>query len=101
MSIWLECIIGTLAAVGLVCILKAVYDIIFTGYLRTDGACELFLYGDGTDPKAEQMLNTAMQVRRLYYPSLAIIFVDNGDGDPARFNYAKVLCTRRGMEYIE
>lgn len=101
MNIWLQCIIGTLAAVGLVCILKAVYDIIFTGYLRTDGQHELFLYGCGTDPACEQLLATAAQVRRLYLPGLCIVFVENGEADPERFNYAKVLCARRGMEYIE
>ncbi len=31
----LECVIGTLAAVGFICILKGVYDIIMTSYART------------------------------------------------------------------
>lgn len=101
MGIWLECLIGMLAAVGFICILKAVYDIIFTGYLRTDEQSELFLYGCGTDPRTEQLLNTAAQVRRLYLPGLSVIFIENGEADPEKFNYAKVLCARRNMEYIE
>ena len=101
MNIWLQCIIGTLAAVGLVCILKAVYDIIFTGYLRTEGQHELFLYGCGTDPATEQLIAAAVQTRRQYFPALAVVFVENGEADPRKFNYAKVLCARRGMEYIE
>ena len=100
-SIWLQCMIGALAAVGFICILKAVYDIIFTGYYRAAGRSELFLYGCGSDPKTEQLLNTAEQVRRLYLPGLSIIFVENGDADPERFNYAKSIAERRDMEYIE
>lgn len=101
MNIWLQCIIGMLSAVGLICILKAVYDIIFTGYLRTDGQSELFLYGCGTDPRTEQLIRAALQVRRLYLPGLAVVFVENGEADPDTFNYAKALCARRDMEYIE
>lgn len=101
MSIWLECVIGIFAAVGLICILKAVYDIIFTGYFRTDGQTELFLYASGTDPKVEQLIATAAQIRRMYLPALIVVFVENGEADPEKFNYAKALCTRRHMEYIE
>lgn len=101
MGIWLQCLIGALAAVGFICILKAVYDIIFTGYLRTDGRCELFLYGCGTDPEMERLLHAAEQVRRLYLPGLAIVFVEDGNADPERYNYVQALAARRDMEYIE
>ncbi len=101
MSIWLECVIGIFAATGLICILKAVYDIIFIGYFRISGKTELFLYACGTDPKAERLIATAAQIRRLYLPALVVVFMENGEADPEKFNYAKALCARRHMEYIE
>lgn len=101
MSVWLDCVIGGLAAIGFICILKEVYDIIFTDYLRTDIRGELFLFSSGTDPKTEQVLNAAEQVRKRYMPKLAIIFVENGDADPDDFNYAQSIAARRDMEYIE
>ncbi|MGE4548532.1 MAG: hypothetical protein AB7C89_03145 [Intestinibacillus sp.] len=81
--------------------MKEVYDIIFTDYLRTDIRGELFLFSSGTDPKTEQVLNAAEQVRKRYMPKLAIIFVENGDADPDDFNYAQSIAARRDMEYIE
>ena len=61
-----ECVIGTLAAVGFICILKGIYDIIMTGYARTDAPATLYLSGDGTSPDSERLLLAAEQARRLY-----------------------------------
>ena len=66
MPYFLECIIGTLAAVGFICILKGVYDIIMTSYARTGQPATLFLSGDGTSPDSEHLLLAAEQARRLY-----------------------------------
>lgn len=101
MSIWLECVIGTLAAIGFICILKAVYDIIFTGYSRSMGACELYLYGKGADPETERLLCAACEIRKLYLPRLAIIFVEEGGPEEEQPNYARALCARRDIEYRE
>lgn len=96
----LECVIGTLAAVGFICILKTVYDIIKTSYFRTNGSAELYLYGSGTSPESEQLLNCAEQVRRLYLPGLNIIFVET-EGMNEGYNYAQAIAARRAVTYIK
>lgn len=101
MDVWLECTIGALAAIGLVCILKGIYDIILTDYLRTDIRCELSLYGCGTDPTAEQLLNTAEQIRRKYLPGMIIVFYEDGNADSDSYNFARAIAARRNVEYIE
>lgn len=101
MGVWLECAIGALAAIGFICILKGIYDIILTDYLRTDTRCELSLYGCGTDPKTEQLLNTVEEIHRKYLPKVVVIFYEDGSADPDSYNFARALAARRNVEYIE
>ncbi len=101
MSVWLECLIGMLAAIGLICILKALYDALFGGYLRSCAYAELFLYGSGTDADTAQWILAAEQVRKLYFPNLHIIFAENGEADTQAYNIAQTLCERYQVEYIE
>ena len=62
----LECVVGTLAAVGLICILKAVYDIIMATYTRAEGSATLVLKGDGSLPESERLLLAAAAGAPLY-----------------------------------
>lgn len=100
MAYLMECVVGTLAAVGLICILKTVYDIIMTDYYSAVGRAELFLYGRGADPDSERLLCAAEQARRLYLPGLAITFVETGEPDGA-YNFAEMISARRGMQYTK
>lgn len=101
MGIWIECIIGALASVGLVCIFKAMYDIIISVYMRTQGECELFLYADGCNPDVQQLINAALYSKRKYLPKVDIIFVQQGTENIEDINYAKIMCARKDIEYIE
>lgn len=98
MGFFWECLIGTLAAVGLICILKTVYDIIMTGYYTTGGRVELFLYGEGSAPENERLLCAAEQVKRLYLPTAAITFIDLG---VQQSEVLEALAARRGVTYIK
>lgn len=98
MELWLTCVIGILAAYGLICILKGIYAIIFTTPLRFLASTELFLYADGTDPLTEQLLTAAEQVRKQYFPRLHIVFVETGSTSTTP---ARILCERHDAEYIE
>ena len=100
MPYFLECIIGTLAAVGFICILKGVYDIIMTSYARTGQPATLFLSGDGTSPDSEHLLPAAEQARRLYLPSMQIVFLELGDTAEGETLAARIAA-RRGITYIK
>lgn len=80
---FIEFLIYTLAAVGCICILHAIYDILFLGFLRASDCAELYLYADGRDPRAEQLLRTAARARRAYLPGMPVIFIDTGEGSDA------------------
>lgn len=73
-------IIGMLAAVGFICILRSIYDILCSGFPRAGSCAELYLFLDGRDPGAEQLLRTAHRVRRVFLPGLPVIFIDTGEG---------------------
>ena len=100
MSFLGQCIIGTLAAIGFICILKTVYDIIFTGSLAAWGRAALYLYGDGADERCATLIEAAEQIRRLYLPSMEIVFVETGDAPPEAQNYAARLAARHAVTYI-
>lgn len=98
MSYLLECVIGTLAAVGFICILKAIYDIIMASYAHTEQPATLFLSGDGNSPASEHLLLAAEQARRLYLPGMEIVFLELGE---TQDNPAARLAARRGITYIK
>ena len=100
MSFFGQCVIGTLAAVGLICILKTVYDIIFTGSQIAWGRAELYLYGDGTAVQSQTLLQAAEEARRLYLPALDIVFVETAAPDD-RWNYAAHHAARHDVTYID
>ena len=100
MSFITQCVLGALAAVGFICILKSIYDIIYINYYSTPERAELYLCGDGTDASVEQLLGAALQVRRLYLHGLEIIFIDTSN-DESAFNYAASICGRRDITYLK
>lgn len=95
MSFLGQCVLGTLAAVGLICILKTVYDIIVPG-LPADGRAELFLYGDGSDARSLALLESAERLRRQLLPAMTIVFVDTA---PTAAEAAARAAARYGMGY--
>lgn len=96
----LECIIGTLAAIGFICILKGVYDIIMTSYARTGQPATLYLSGDGASPASEHLLLAAEQAKRLYLPGMEIVFLELGDSADGETLVARIAA-RRGITYIK
>ena len=96
----LECVVGTLAAVGLICILKAVYAIMMASYARADGRATLILRGHGASPESERLLLAAREARRLYLPGLEIVFLEQDD-DGAEQNLAERVAARCHVTYIK
>lgn len=96
----LECVVGTLAAVGLICILKAVYDIIVSSYARAQGRATLILRGDGALPESERLLLAAREARRLYLPGLDIVFVEQSKARDES-NLAERVAARCQITYIK
>lgn len=95
-----ECILGTLAAVGFICILKGIYDIIMMSYARAAESATLYLRGDGTAPSSERLLLAAEQAQRIYLPRMRIVFVEENTEDAGE-NLAARLAARRGIIYIK
>lgn len=89
-------VLGTLAAVGLACILRSVYGLLFAGALRTGDCAELYLFLDGASPRAEQLLRAAHRARRECLPGIPVVFIDTGEGcEPLR-----QLAGQLGIEYF-
>ena len=91
MSFFWECVIGTLAAVGLICILKSLYDIIVTDYLTDGVRVELLLYGDGGDPHLGRLLRAVLRPRGDPVRIAEIYFVDLGNGEAVCEELAELL----------
>lgn len=77
MGFVVQCIIGTLAAVGLICSLKLVYDIIIYKINCPVGQAVLYLYVSLEDATTEHLLRTAASVRHSHLPRLTIILIDD------------------------
>ena len=91
-----EWIVGILAAVGLICILRSGYDILCAGCPRAGEHAELYLYLDGREPGAEQLLRAAHRARAVFLPGMPIVWIDTGAGcGPLRR-----LAERLDMEYF-
>ncbi|WP_370813289.1 hypothetical protein [Butyricicoccus pullicaecorum] len=78
MGFFAQCAVGMLAAAGLICILKTVYDIIFHSTVCVRGKAELYLYLDPDSAEAEQLLRQIDQAKRTFLPGLTVIWVDTG-----------------------
>lgn len=78
MGFFAQCAVGMLAAAGLICILKTVYDIIFHSTVCVRGRAELYLYLDPHSAEAEQLLRQIDQAKRTFLPGLTVIWVDTG-----------------------
>ena len=91
MSFFWECVIGTLAAVGLICILKSLYDIIVTDYMIDGARVELLLYGDSSDPQFCRLLQAVLRPRVHPLRISEIYFVDLGSGESVCEELADLL----------
>ena len=87
----LEIFIYSLAAVGFICILWAIYGILFSGFPRAEGCAELYLFLDSRDPGAEQLLRAATRARRTFLKGMPVLFIDTGDGCEALERLASEL----------
>ena len=80
MGFFWECAVGTLAAVGLICILKSLYDIIVTDYMTDGVRVELLLYGDSSDPHFVRFLRAVQRPRSHLLRFDQIYYVELGQG---------------------
>ena len=99
MSVFWQSVLAVFAAVGLYSLLHTVYELICARVLRHFGAAELTLYGDGCDASSEQLIRTALRVRRQYLPEMSITFVEIGSGQGQ--NVAKFIAARQNILYLE
>ena len=94
-----QSVLAVFAAVGFYTVLHTVYEIVFVRMLRLHGSAELTLYGDGCDASSEQMIRTALRIRKQYLPGMSITFVEIGSGQGQ--NVAKHMAARQDMMYLE
>lgn len=99
MSVFWQSVLGVFAAVGFYTVLHMVYELVFARMLRLHGTAELTVYGDGCDPASEQLIRTALHVRRQHLPGLSITFVEIGSGQGQ--NIARHLAARQDILYLE
>lgn len=95
----MEIIIGTLAAVGGICILKSVYDIIFIDPIFKNCNARMTLVADGHSADTELILRAAQQVKKLYFPGMRIVFVDNCEQPAEGYNYAQKFSESFNIDY--
>jgi len=76
----LDFLIYSLAAVGFVCILWAIYGILLSGLPQAKECAELYLFLDGHSPGAEHLLRAAYHARQRFLPGLPVTFIDTGEG---------------------
>ncbi len=81
MSFLGQCIIGTFAAIGFICILKMGYDIIFNSMVCPKGKAVLYIYAPKEDAQTEQLLRQAVLARRAYLPGMVIYWLDTGKSE--------------------
>ena len=81
MSFLEQCIIGTFAAIGFICILKMGYDIIFNSMVCPKGKAVLYIYAPKEDAQTEQLLRQAVLARRAYLPGMVIYWLDTGKSE--------------------
>ena len=91
MTFFWECVIGTLAAVGLICILKSLYDIIVTDYMTDGMRVELLLYGDSSDPRFGRLLRAVLRPRGDAVHIAEIYFIELGSGETVCDELAELL----------
>ena len=99
MSVFWQSVLAVFAAVGFYSLLHTVYELVSARVLRMHGSAELTLYGDGCDAASEQLIRTALRVRKQYLPGLSITFVEIGSGQGQ--NVAKNMAERQDIMYLE
>lgn len=99
MSVFCQSVLAVFAAVGFYSLLHTVYELVSARVLRMHGSAELTLYGDGCDAASEQLIHTALRVRKQYLPGLSITFVEIGSGQGQ--NVAKHMAARQDIMYLE
>ncbi len=99
MSVFWQSVLAVFAAVGFYTVLHTVYELICAHMLRMHGSAELTLYGDGCDPSCEQLIRTALHIRKQFLPGMAVTFIEIGAGQGQ--NVAKHLSARQDIMYLE
>ena len=99
MSVFWQSVLEVFAAVGFYAVLHTVYELVCARVLRMHGTAELTLYGDGCDPASEQLIRTALRVRRQYLPGLSVTFVEIGSGQGQ--NIARHFAARQDIMYLD
>lgn len=99
MSVFWQTVLAVFAAVGLYATLHTIAELVLRRVLRQTGSAELTIYGDGCDAAAEQLIGTALHVKRNYLPAMTITFVEIGSGQGQ--NVAKHLAARRDIMYLD
>lgn len=93
MGFFWECIVGTLAAVGLICILKSLYDIIVTDYMTDGVRVELLLYGDSSDSRFVRLLHAVQRPHSVAVRVSDIYMIDLGAGETISQEVAELLAS--------
>ena len=91
MGFFWECAVGTLAAVGLICILKSLYDIIVTDYMTDGVRVELLLYGDCADPQFARLLHALQRPYSVAVRISDIYMINLGAGETIPQEIAELL----------
>jgi len=99
MSVFWQSVLAVFAAVGLYSVLRVIYELCFSRLVRMHGSAELTLYSDGCDPASEQLIRSALHIRKHYLPGLSITFVEIGNGQGQ--NVARHMAARQNIMYLE
>lgn len=99
MNVFWQTVLAVFAAVGFYAALHTVYELACARVLRLRSSAELTLYGDGCDASSEQLIRTAIRMRKQYLPGLSITFVEIGSGQGQ--NLARHLAARQDIMYLE
>ncbi len=99
MSILWQSVLAVFAAIGVYTVLHVIYELCFSKLICNHGSAELTLYGDGCDPFSEQLIRSALHIRKQYLPAMSITFVEIGRG--LGKNIAKEMSSRQNISYLD
>ncbi len=94
-----EILIAFLCVIGVVCLIKSVYDKIYTEEAEKNFSLRLVLHGDGKTENLEYMLKKAKYLQATYYPTMEICLEDTGIYSETETRYTRRICEELQIQY--
>ena len=95
----LEVLIAFLCVIGVIGLIRSVYDQIYTEEAEKEFSLCLTFQGDGKMENLEYMLKKAKYLQKTYYPAMQIILKDTAEDEYAEKKQVQRLCEELQIQY--